>query len=200
MQQGTDAHLQLTLWDLISDPSPPTTTPRNDTRDSSGVATLAPVRPTPSVVRPPHVVTRRAVAESATSVRDRYHEIVKLMKKRHRIRECKWRSSNTGCAWQVNYEDGRVSRLIESPYPRGPVSAAVFLHEVGHHAIGFTRYRPRCLEEYKAWEWSLEAMDEFEIKITSRVRDRVTTSLQYAVSKAVRRGIKRLPTELLPYL
>ena len=57
----------------------------------------------------------------------------------------KWRSSMSGVAWQVTYRDGTVARLIESPRPRGPVSAAIFLHEIGHHAIGLGRFRPRCL-------------------------------------------------------
>lgn len=115
----------------------------------------------------------------------------------HRVRVRKWRSSTSGVAWQVLYRDGTVSRLIESPRPRGPVSAAVFLHEIGHHAIGFNRYRPRCLEEYHAWRFSLEQMAEHGIEITSRVRRRVRDSLQYAIEKAVRRGLRSVPCEVV---
>ena len=81
----------------------------------------------------------------------RYDGLVDEMKKIHGVRVVKWRSSTSGCAWQVQYADGTNARLIESPYPRGPMSCAVFMHEIGHHAIGFNRYRPRCLEEYHAW-------------------------------------------------
>jgi len=118
----------------------------------------------------------------------------------HRVRVRKWRTSMSGVAWEVHYEDGRVSRLIESPRPKGPVSASIFLHEIGHHAIGFNRRRVRCLEEYEAWLWSLEQMERHGITITQRVRDRVRDSLRYAVWKAQRRGLKRVPPELLPYL
>ena len=79
------------------------------------------------------------------------------------------------------------------------MSAAIFCHEVGHHAIGFDRYRPRCLEEYHAWEWSLATMTSWGLNVTSRVRRRVDESLEYAVSKAIRRGLKQLPPELLRY-
>jgi hypothetical protein len=92
-----------------------------------------------------------------------------------------------------------MTRLIESPYPRGPMSCVVFLHEVGHHAIGFGRYRPRCLEEYKAWEWALAEMERQGFNITDAVRRRHADALRYAVAKACRRGLKRLPVELLPY-
>ena len=71
----------------------------------------------------------------------RYDGLVEEMKKIHGVRVVKWRSSTSGCAWQVQYADGTNARLIESPYPRGPMSCAVFMHEIGHHAIGFNRYR-----------------------------------------------------------
>ena len=80
------------------------------------------------------------------------------------------------------------------------MSAAVFLHEVGHHAIGLGRYKPRCLEEYHAWAWSLEQMQANGLHVTDAVRYRMHASLHYAVAKAVRRGIKGLPPELEPYL
>ncbi len=89
--------------------------------------------------------------------------------------------------------------MLESPQPRGPMSMAIFLHEVGHHAIGFNRYKPRCLEEYHAWKWSLEAMELHGLNITDAVRRRMHESLWYAVAKARRRGLRELPPELLPY-
>lgn len=130
----------------------------------------------------------------------RYDAVVRLMLNEHKIRVRKWRTSMSGIAWYVTYQDGRVQRLIESPRPKGPMSIAVFLHEVGHHAIGFDVYKPRCLEEYHAWRWALEAMQRHDLNITGAVRDRMHRSLWYAVQKAKRRGIKSLPPELLPYL
>ncbi|GAB5495400.1 MAG: hypothetical protein Phyf2KO_04800 [Phycisphaerales bacterium] len=121
------------------------------------------------------------------------------MLKEHRVRVRKWRSSTSGVAWQLTYEDGHVSRLIESPRPRGPMSAAVFLHEIGHHAIGFETYKPRCLEEFHAWMFALAQMERWEIQVTEAVQNRVHDALHYAVSKAVRRGLKELPPELSPY-
>ncbi|MCH2145969.1 MAG: hypothetical protein MK082_12615 [Phycisphaerales bacterium] len=126
----------------------------------------------------------------------RYDELVAEMKRIHGLRVNKWRSSTSGCAWQVEYRDGSISRLIESPYPRGPMSCAIFMHEVGHHAIGLYRYRPRCLEEYHAWKWGLEEMERRGFSVTDRVLARRDEALRYAVEKALRRGLRRLPVEL----
>lgn len=134
------------------------------------------------------------------SMQERYDGVVRQMKSRYGIRINKWRSSTTGCAWEVHDRDGTVSRLIESPYPRGPMSAAVFLHEVGHHAIGLGRYKPRCLEEFKAWEWSLNAMRQLNLNVTPAIEKRVHESLHYALKKALRRGLKNIPAELAPYM
>ena len=90
--------------------------------------------------------------------------------------------------------------MIEAPYPRGPMSCAVFLHEIGHHAIGLRRYRPRCLEEFHAWRWAIEEMEARGLNVTVGVRRRRDEALKYAVRKALRRGLKRLPIELEPYL
>jgi len=76
------------------------------------------------------------------------------------------------------------------------MSCAVFMHEVGHHAIGLHRYRPRCLEEYHAWKWGLEEMEARGFSVTERVLKRRDDALRYAVAKAVRRGLRRLPVEL----
>lgn len=130
---------------------------------------------------------------------DRYDELVSAMLQQYGIRVRKWRSSMSGCAWEVHYKDGTVSRLIEAPRPRGPMSAAVFLHEIGHHAIGLGAYRPRCLEEYHAWAWSLTELERAGFSVTDRVRERMAQSLAYAVDKARRRGLKRLPVELEPF-
>lgn len=132
-------------------------------------------------------------------MRDRYERVTRAMLAEHGVRVRKWRSSMSGVAWQVTYRDGTVSKLIEAPKPRGPMSAAVFLHEIGHHAIGFGVYKPRCLEEYHAWRWSLEQMEANGLNITPAVRARMRESLAYAVDKARRRGLKRLPDDLVRY-
>lgn len=146
----------------------------------------------------PPAPTRSRTRQS--SIRDRYDALVVEMKSAYSIRIRKWRSSTSGCAWEVHYADGSLSRLIEAPYPRGPMSCAVFLHEVGHHAIGLRTYRPRCLEEFHAWRWAIETMEKKGFNVTGAVRKRMHESLHYAIRKARRRGLRRLPEELVPYL
>ena len=133
-------------------------------------------------------------------MQQRYDALVRDMKTHWGIRVHRWRGRTSGCAWELRDRTGHVDRLIEAPYPRGPMSCAVFLHEVGHHAIGFNRYSPRCLEEYMAWEWSLKTMEDRGFNVTAAVRKRRDEALTYAVAKAVRRGLKRIPEPLIPYV
>jgi hypothetical protein len=132
-------------------------------------------------------------------MRDRYDAMQREMLETYGVRVRRWRSSMSGVAWEVHYHGGAVSRLIEAPKPRGPMSAAIFLHEIGHHAIGFNTYRPRCLEEYHAWAWALREMERRGLNVTDAVRRRMHESLAYAVAKARRRGLKRVPAELVPF-
>lgn len=181
-----------TLWDLAG-----------RINSGSGAAQQPPASPpTPVEIAPPAAAPVRSRAADVQSVpmQQRYDALVVEMKRAYNFRVRKWRRSMTGCAWRVHYEDGRMVRLIEAPYPRGPMSCAVFLHEVGHHAIGWGLWKPRCLEEFKAWQWSLQAMREHGFNVTAAVEHRMAESLWYAVYKARRRGLKRLPAELLPYL
>ena len=106
----------------------------------------------------------------------------------------------SGCAWRVYHHDGRAINWIESPYPKTPISLAIFLHEVGHHAIGFQTYRKRCEEEYHVWVWAINAMRRLGVEPDDRVRRRFELSMQYAVGKAVRRGLKLLPEPLTQFL
>jgi hypothetical protein len=148
-------------------------------------------------------LSRRKVSAQSTpavTMEQRYLQIERAMLAHYRVRVRKWRGSTSGLAWMVLYRDGTVSRLIESPKPRGPMSAAVFLHEIGHHAIGLGRFRPRCLEEYHAWAFSFWQMREQGLLISDRVRKRAADALRYAVDKAVRRGIKEIPDELVVLL
>ncbi len=167
----------LTLWDLLL--------PKRRAKKK------APARTNPKP---------RAAAERDTPMQRRYEEITRQMLSEYGVRVRKWRSSMSGVAWQVSYHDGSISKLIESPKPKGPMSAAVFLHETGHHAIGFGTYKPRCLEEYYAWKFSIEKMEELGLNVTDRVHKRMHESLEYALAKALRRGLKKVPAELIPYL
>jgi hypothetical protein len=122
--------------------------------------------------------------------------IVRDMTARYGLRVRKWRTKMSGCAWRVDYVDGRAINWIESPFPKTPISLAIFLHEVGHHAIGFDRYKKRCEEEYHVWLWAIDQMRRLGIEPTEQVMRRYRSSMQYAVGKAVRRGMKQLPTAL----
>jgi len=133
---------------------------------------------------------RRAGAAAA-----RYALLVQEMTTRHSLTVKRWRTSMSGVAWMARSR-GRQFRMIEAPYPKSPMSAAIFLHEVGHHAIGLGAVKPRCLEELAAWEWALRAMEEFGIEVTPRVRKRMDASLRYALAKAARRGLRRVPEPL----
>jgi hypothetical protein len=106
----------------------------------------------------------------------------------------------TGIAWYVEYKDGTINRLIEAPRPKSEMSLAIFLHEIGHHAIGFHTYKPRCLEEYHAWQYAFQAMERYSIQPTPAVLKRYEASMRYAVAKAARRGIKSIPAELIPFI
>ncbi len=159
-------------------------------------------RPSVAIQKPaaPAAQASSAAAPSrAESAQETYDRVVQHMLTTHKIRVRRWRTAMSGVAWYVEYRDGTISRLLESPKPKGPMSMAIFLHEVGHHAIGFNRYKPRCLEEYHAWRWSLDAMEAQGLNITESVRYRMHLSLWYAVSKARRRGLKMLPVELAPF-
>lgn len=126
--------------------------------------------------------------------------IVQEMKVRHEIRVKKWRSNMSGKAWRVYHHDGRVVNWVESPQPKTPISLAIFLHEVGHHVVGFETYRKRCEEEYHVWLWAINEMRRHGVEPDLRVLRRFELSMRYAVAKAVRRGIKALPEPLKTFL
>jgi hypothetical protein len=163
-----------TLWDLIAPPKPARRPARPRVRNAQ-----------------PRVAARPKP--------ERYDHVAREMLGRYGVRVRRWRRSMSGIAWELRYRDGRVTRLIEAPRPRGPVSAAVFLHEIGHHAIGFDRYELRCLEEYHAWAFSLAQMERLGLPITPAVHKLVGEALRYAVAKARRRGLRQIPDELTRY-
>lgn len=133
-------------------------------------------------------------------MQQRYDDTVAEMLAKYQVRVRKWRTSSSGVAWETTYTDGTKKRMLESPRPRGPMSIAIFLHEIGHHHIGLGAISPRCLEEYHAWMFALAEMRKRGLPITERVERRVHASLRYAVGKAMRRGIREIPDELRPYM
>lgn len=199
--------IQLMLWDLV----------RPLARGmAEGLRLITQPPPTPLNQRPaphkPRPTARRErpsatsapngsrIARPAPTMAQRYEQVAREMLTKYNIRVRKWRSGTSGIAWYVEYRDGSIQRLIESPRPRGPMSMAVFLHEIGHHAIGFNVYKPRCLEEFHAWEFSLRTMRELDLNVTEQVLRRRRRALEYAVGKACRRGIKSIPAELVEFI
>ena len=138
--------------------------------------------------------------QNSPDERSPWTSIVAEMKERFDLRIRKWRDNLSGCAWRVHHTSGKTVNWMESPLPRSAVSLAIFLHECGHHAIGFDRSKKRCEEEYHVWMWALDRMREFNIEPDETTLRRVEMSMQYAVDKALRRGMKDLPSELQQYL
>ncbi len=189
----------LTLWDLLPSALRPAKRPQPQPQAQPKAQPQA----HPALRRrrkgtPPPARTRTRNPRSA-GMQARYDRVVAEMLAKYGVRVRRWRTSMSGVAWTITYQDGSVSRLIESPRPRGPMSAAIFLHEIGHHALGIGAFKPRCLEEYHAWVFSIRAMEAGGLNVTDAVRRRMRRSLEYAVRKAVRRGIQSLPPELAPF-
>lgn len=182
----------LTLWDLLPKALRPQPKP----------APAPPRRAEPKQPRAGAAVARTIAkpgSPAKQSAQARYDSVVREMLAKYDVKVRKWRTSMSGVAYLLEYRDGSTKRLIEAPRPKGPMSIAVFLHEIGHHAIGLGAYKPRCLEEYHAWMFAIRAMEEHNLNITDSVRRRMSRSLKYAVDKAQRRGIRELPPELLAY-
>ncbi len=188
----------LTLWDLL-EPAVRPVLDRFKPRAPVAVRKPAPVVVPPVVPSPRINPPANSPTSTTESAEARYERITREMLAQYDIKVRKWRSSMSGMAWELRYRDGSTKRMLESPRPCGPMSAAIFLHEVGHHAIGFNRYKPRCLEEYHAWAWSLAKMEALGLNVTDAVRFRMHESLWYAVAKAQRRGLRELPPELAPF-
>ncbi|MGC8560193.1 MAG: hypothetical protein ACP5O1_05875 [Phycisphaerae bacterium] len=138
-------------------------------------------------------------AEGRRARREFFERLVNEMKQAFGISIRKWRQSMSGVAYELHYSNGDVKRLISSPHPRSPVSACIFLHEVGHHAIGFRKFRPRCLEEYHVWQWAFEQMRLREIPIDGRVERHYRRSMHHYVCLAKKRGLRQVPPELIEF-
>ena len=145
------------------------------------------------MVKPP-----RGIDHEKPSQR-RYDAVVVEMLSKYGLTVKRWRSSLSGVAVERTYRDGRVERTLESPYPTSPLRLAIFLHEVGHHAIGLGVHKPRCLEEYLAWRYAIDRMDEMGFPTKGSVARRFERSMRYAVAKSTRRGIRALPREVAAF-
>ncbi|NNM87649.1 MAG: hypothetical protein HKL95_03930 [Phycisphaerae bacterium] len=148
-----------------------------------------PTAQTPKKFPPPV----RGIPTNVTLRRQFFARIVEHEKKRYQISIRKWRSTMSGVAYELHYSNGQVKRMVAAPRPKSPVSCAIFLHEVGHHAIGFRKFRPRCLEEFHVWQWAFAEMGRWNIPIDQRVRHHYQRSMYHYVQLAKKRGLQHLP-------
>ena len=153
----------------------------------------APDAPGWRMARPP-----RGIDHEKPSQR-RYDAVIVEMLSKYGLTVKRWRNSLSGVAIERTFRDGRVERTLESPYPTSPLRLAIFLHEVGHHAIGLGVHKPRCLEEYLAWRYAIDRMDEMGFPTKGSVARRFDRSMRYAVAKSRRRGIQKLPSEVAAF-
>lgn len=137
--------------------------------------------------------------DHARPVQQRYDAIVERFLSANGLRVRCWRRSLSGLATLRIFRDGHQERTIESPYPTSPLRLAIFLHEVGHHVIGLGVFRPRCLEEFHAWRYAIDRMNELGVPTDGTVQRRFERSMQYAVAKSKRRGIRALPAEVAAF-
>lgn len=192
-----------TLWDLLKPirealrpkprPAPVAASP-----EPAAAPVARPAKPRPARAADPKRPAR-STTPAPGSMQARYDAMVREMLAAYTIKVRKWRKNSSGIARLTTFRDGAILRTLESPKPTGPMSAAIFLHEIGHHAIGFDVYKPRCLEEYHAWAFALREMERLKLNITDDVRRRMHRSLKYAIDKARRRGLRELPPELIPF-
>lgn len=142
-----------------------------------------------------HAISRNPAGRRCLALAPFYSDMVEDLRNRYKISIRKWRSDMAGVAYELTYRDGRIKRLIASPPPRSPVSAAIFLHEIGHHAIGFRRYAQRCLEEHYVWQWAFREMHARGIPVTRRVLRHYRRSMSHYITSAHARG-EHVPPEL----
>lgn len=99
----------------------------------------------------------------------------------------RWLSVLRGKAIKVSFRwGGGVRYRLHVPRSRGPLAAAIFLHEVGHCVVGFTG-EPRVMEELRAWLWAFDALKRLNLPIPEVVVKRYHASMRYEVRRAMRR-------------
>jgi len=88
-----------------------------------------------------------------------------------------------GCAYPE-------SRTIEIPYPNTKLRLSIALHEVGHIVLNHNNTKKRYIEEIEAWDYALKLMKLNNIPISNKLRLKRKKSINYAIGKAKRRGLK----------
>lgn len=136
---------------------------------------------------------QRRELDVSAQIEGRFAEQASRLLHEERVRVCHWRSNMSGIAWI-----GHPLRPIEAPHPRSSLSFAVLAHEVGHHALGSVR--PRWREEQLAWQFAFRQMERLGVPVTDGVRERYAASMRYALAKALRRGLREIPTELAEFI
>jgi hypothetical protein len=131
---------------------------------------------------------------------DLYAAAVDKLTERYAIRVRRWREDASGCAWRTLLSDGSHANWIEAPYPTSPLTLAVFLHEIGHHAVGLDRFELRCEAEYEAWQWSLQQMRQLNVRPDRDVYERYELGVRYAVFEEMSRGARNLPESLTAFV
>ena len=126
-------------------------------------------------------------------IEGRFAQQASRLLREQNVRVCHWRSSMSGIAWI-----GHPLRPIETPHPRSSLSFAVLAHEVGHHVLGSVR--PRWREEQLAWQFAFAQMERLGVPLTDAVRERYAASMRYALAKALRRGLREVPAELIEFI
>lgn len=107
----------------------------------------------------------------------------------------KFRSSSSGVAYLYTNE-------IECPRPRGLMSFAILSHEIGHVVCGHTIHphaQKRWEEEYEAWQFALDRCREAGFPVKQKLRWQIKRDMNYALGKALRRGLVGMPAKSKRY-
>lgn len=128
-----------------------------------------------------------------------FSKVVDEIVQKYDVRVLKWRKNMSGCAWLKFHSNGHATRWIESPRPRTPLSLAIFLHEVGHHVIGFKTFGTGCMDEFCAWQWAQDEMRKIGIENDPDVEWRYEASMRHVVRMAVRRKKEVVPEFLMGF-
>jgi hypothetical protein len=105
------------------------------------------------------------------------------------------RSGSSGIAYTRSDDWG-----IEAPRPRGPVSFAIFAHEVGHQLLHRNAKPPRWVREVEAWTFALACFPAFGLAGVDKAEARARRSVGYAFAKSIRRnrGVARKIADRFP--
>ena len=139
-----------------------------------------------------------ALVDRTHEAEGRYVPQARMLLEEHGVHVYRWRTRVSGHALLGDQLRAMQVRPIAAPHPRSPLSFAILAHEVGHHALG--TIRPRCLEEYRAWQFAFAQLERFGIDPGKRTHERYQRSMRWALYKALQRGLKTVPDELTVFL